>query len=270
MRSLKVQILLKIPLACLAAFLALASIFILPLFHATRSKPTPIIAHKIQLARIGTTDAQPAKPAAHQGATRLHASSSPRQPQLKPLVKPAKIPSPAPTKAFIRPPPIQLPVQQSVAPSPVQQSVAPSPVLIPESLASTEPIVSESSDFGPEPAPQLPQSSDSQAASASPEPGTPLATSLKYPPTPIRQRKPIYPQRYKNQGISGFVVAQFTVKASGSVDAITITESSPQGFFDDSAKRAIATWKFNPGRNLVGAPIDCIVQIRLDFNVVSR
>ena len=146
MRSLKVQILLKIPLACLAAFLALASIFIFPLFYSTRTKPTPVIAHKIQLARIGTTDAQPAKPAAHRGDTAA-CVVFPKATAVKPLVKPAKIPSPAPTKAFIRPPPIQLPVQQSVAPSPVQQS-APSPVLHPESLASTEPIVSESSDFG--------------------------------------------------------------------------------------------------------------------------
>ena len=260
MTSSKTQILIKIPLACLAAVVALASIFILPLFHATRSKPTPIIARKIQLVRMGTTDIQSAMPATRQVPMRLQAFPSPRQAQIKPLLKPPKIPSPAPTQAFIRPPQIQLPVQQS----------APSPVPIPEPLVPTEPIVSESSDFCPEPAPQPLQSSASQTATPSQEPATPLATSLEFPPTPIQQRKPIYPQRYSSQGISGFVVAQFTVKASGSVDAISIAESSPQGFFDDSAKRAIATWKFNPGRNSTGEPIDCIVQIRLDFNVISR
>jgi protein TonB len=261
MTSSKAQILIKIPLACLAAVVALASIFILPLFHATRSKPTPIIARKIQLVRIDASGAQPHAPAARQAPTRLHASLSPMQARIKPLLKPPKIPSPTPTKAFIRPPQIQLPVQQSAAPSPVS---------IPEPLVPTEPIVSESSDFGSEPELQLLQSSALQNAATSQESATPLATSIEFPPTPIRQRKPIYPQRYVNQGIGGFVVAQFTVKANGSVDAISITESSPQGFFDDSAIRAIATWKFNPGRNSTGEPIDCIVQIRLDFNVVSR
>ncbi|HPY89973.1 MAG TPA: TonB family protein [Lentisphaeria bacterium] len=261
MTSSKAQILVKVPLACLAAFLALASIFILPLFHATRPKPPPVIARKVQLARIDTTDGRPANPAVRQAPARVRASLSPRQPQFKLPSKPPKIPSPAPTKAFIRVPQIQLPALQPVTASPVP---------IPEPLAPTEPIVFESSDFGPVPAPQFLQSSASQTAPVTEGAGTPLATSLKYPPTPIRQRKPTYPQRYRNQGISGFVVAQFTVKASGDVDAISITESSPQGFFDDSAKRAIATWKFNPGRNLAGEPVDCIVQIRLDFNVVSR
>jgi len=244
-------------LACLAAFLALASVFILPLFQTTRPKPTPIIVRKIQLVRIDVTDGQSTKPALRQAPMRLQASPS-RQPQIKPLLKPPKIPSPAPTKAFIRPPQIQPPVQQSIAPAPVPIS---------KPLEPIGPIVSQSSDRSPELEPQL---SVSQIALPSQEPAAPLATSLKYPPTPIRQRKPTYPQRYSSQGISGFVVAQFTVKASGSVDAISITESSPQGLFDDSAKRAIATWKFKPGRNLAGEPIDCIVQIRLDFNVVSR
>jgi protein TonB len=261
MTSSKAQVLLKVPLACLAAFLALASIFILPLFHATRSKPTPAIAHKIQLVRIGTTGTQPGNSAARQAPTRLQASLSPRQPPTKPLLKPPEIPSPAPTKAFVRAPQIQLPVQQSAA-------LSPAPIL--GSLEPTEPIVSQASDYGPDQGPQLPQTSASQAAPSAQESATPLATSLTYPPTPIRQRKPLYPQRYSSQGIGGFVVAQFTVKASGNVDAISITESSPQGYFDDSAKRAIATWKFNPGRNLAGEPIDCIVQIRLDFNVVSQ
>ena len=269
MISSKAQILLKIPLACLAAFVALASIFIFPLFYSTRTKPTPVIARKISVVRldntVGTQSQSGKSTAAPRVPPRLQSSAFPSRPQIKPLVKPPKIQSPTPTKAFIRDPQIELPVQQAVTPSSV-------PIFQP--LEPTQPIVSQSSDFALDLEPQFPQFSISQTDLPSQEGDgtgdTPLATSLKYPPTPIRQKKPIYPLRYSNQGIGGFVVAQFTVKASGDVDAISITESSPEGIFDDSAKQAIATWKFTPGRDLAGEPIDCIVQIRLDFEVVSR
>ncbi len=266
MISSKAQILLKIPLACLAAFVALASIFIFPLFYSTRTKPTPVIARKISVVRldntVGTQSQSGKAGASRRAPARLRASPYPSRPQVKSLVKPPKIQSPTPTKAFIRVPQIELPVQQAVVPSSV-------PIFQP--LEPTQPIVSPSSDFALDLEPQFPQFSISQTDLPSQEGGdTPLASSLRYPPTPIRQKKPIYPLRYSNQGIGGFVVAQFTVKASGDVDAISITESSPEGIFDDSAKQAIATWKFTPGRDLAGEPIDCIVQIRLDFEVVSR
>lgn len=57
----------------------------------------------------------------------------------------------------------------------------------------------------------------------------------------------IYPFEAKRDGRSGTVLVEFTVDESGAVISPRVVESSDR-VFEDSAVRAVAKWRFEPGR----------------------
>ena len=71
---------------------------------------------------------------------------------------------------------------------------------------------------------------------------------------PTRFITPRYPPGVEQQGIEGYVVVQFTVTDSGSVQDIVINESEPLGIFDNEALAAAARLRFEP-RIIFDAPV---------------
>ncbi|HBY39264.1 MAG TPA: hypothetical protein DEH24_07605 [Alteromonas sp.] len=63
---------------------------------------------------------------------------------------------------------------------------------------------------------------------------------------PIVRIKPAYPADAKAQGVEGAVVLEYGITPNGTVENIRVIESIPAGVFDDSAKLALAQWRFVP------------------------
>ena len=83
---------------------------------------------------------------------------------------------------------------------------------------------------------------------------------------PIVRIEPQYPREALIEGISGYVVVEFTIEPDGSVSDAKILESQPRRMFDRNAVRAIYKWKFKP-RIVDGKPIARRATQRLDFNL---
>lgn len=83
---------------------------------------------------------------------------------------------------------------------------------------------------------------------------------------PIVRIEPQYPREALVEGISGYVVVEFTIQADGSVADPKIVDSQPRRVFDRSAIRAIYKWKFKP-RVVDGKAVVRRGSTRLDFEL---
>lgn len=63
----------------------------------------------------------------------------------------------------------------------------------------------------------------------------------------VFKRSPIvYPELARRQGVSGYVVMNVLIDASGNVEDVEIVESKPEEIFDLKADSTIRRWKFEP------------------------
>ncbi len=83
---------------------------------------------------------------------------------------------------------------------------------------------------------------------------------------PIVRIEPQYPREALIEGISGYVLVEFTIEPDGSVSDLKVLESQPKRMFDRNAIRAIYKWKFRP-RIVDGKPVARRATQRLDFNL---
>ena len=81
---------------------------------------------------------------------------------------------------------------------------------------------------------------------------------------PISTPAPEYPREASMAGTTGYVVVAFTLNVEGVPQDITVVESSPPRVFDQSARRAVARWRFQPVV-VGGQPVERKVQRRIDF-----
>ena len=63
---------------------------------------------------------------------------------------------------------------------------------------------------------------------------------------PIVKVAPQYPRHAAQRGIEGYVVLEFTVTASGTVDDPRVIEADPPHVFDQAARRAALKFKYKP------------------------
>lgn len=63
---------------------------------------------------------------------------------------------------------------------------------------------------------------------------------------PIVKVAPMYPESAASRGIEGYVLLQFTVTETGSVENPQVIEAQPPGVFDDAAKKAVLRFKYKP------------------------
>ena len=64
--------------------------------------------------------------------------------------------------------------------------------------------------------------------------------------TAIVKIPPQYPQHLLNKGTEGWVLVEFTITASGTVEDIRVVDGEPKRVFDKAAIRSIKRWKFQP------------------------
>jgi protein TonB len=78
-------------------------------------------------------------------------------------------------------------------------------------------------------------------------PGFVRSDLLDNPPRPRAQLAPVYPSEARRRGLAGEVVVEFLVDETGRVlDPHVLSSKSP--LFDDATLRAVAQWRFEPGR----------------------
>jgi len=63
---------------------------------------------------------------------------------------------------------------------------------------------------------------------------------------PIVKVAPQYPRRAMSKGIQGYVVLEFTVTKLGTVRDPIVLESSPPGYFEQAARKAVVRFKYKP------------------------
>lgn len=80
----------------------------------------------------------------------------------------------------------------------------------------------------------------------------------------VKPSAPIYPERLRQMWVQGFVDVQYLAAVDGTVRSIGILRSSPAVVFDDSARRAVESWKFRPATK-DGVPVLCRGSIRVRY-----
>ena len=83
---------------------------------------------------------------------------------------------------------------------------------------------------------------------------------------PIVRIDPQWPREALLDGISGYVILEFTIEADGSVSDAVVVESQPRRLFDRNAIRALYKWKFKP-RVVDGKPVARRASTRIDFEL---
>lgn len=85
-------------------------------------------------------------------------------------------------------------------------------------------------------------------------------------PMAVFKMKPIYPYRAKRLNITGKVDVKFLVDEKGYVSSIKILKSIPDGIFDESVRKALASWRFSPGE-FDGRAVSTWVVTTIEFDM---
>jgi protein TonB len=109
----------------------------------------------------------------------------------------------------------------------------------------------------PEPAPQQP---------TGPAKSTFRLGEVDQRPRLMSRVRPVYPYWARQQEITGKVVLKFLVNEKGEVEQVTVVESDPEGVFEESAKSAVRSWQFEPGR-VQGEKVKTWVTVPISFTL---
>lgn len=83
---------------------------------------------------------------------------------------------------------------------------------------------------------------------------------------PIVRIEPQWPREALVEGISGWVLIEFTINEDGTVSDPEVVDAEPRRMFERNALRAIYKWKFKP-RIVDGSPVKRRATQRIDFNI---
>ena len=72
---------------------------------------------------------------------------------------------------------------------------------------------------------------------------------------PIVKVSPIYPERARSLGISGYCVVKYTLTTTGAVSDPVAVDCLPKGIFEQASVKAIAKFKYRP-RMEAGMPLE--------------
>ncbi len=85
-------------------------------------------------------------------------------------------------------------------------------------------------------------------------------------PRLVSRVRPVYPYWARQKEITGKVVLKFLVNEQGEVEQVAVIESSPEGVFEESAKNAVRSWQFEPGR-VEGEKVKTWVTVPITFTL---
>lgn len=115
-----------------------------------------------------------------------------------------------------------------------------------------------------EPIPVVPQPPDPSYATATGTSWARVGGDVKAPVV-IERVQPTYPNDYRMARVSGLVIVEVAVTATGAIENVAILKSlGPE--MDLSARRAVRQWKFQPAtRN--GEPVPALVNVTINFQL---
>ncbi len=91
-------------------------------------------------------------------------------------------------------------------------------------------------------------------------------SDLDRPLISLARMPPIYPPVAKRRGIEGWVTVRFIVNTQGAVEDITIIESDPPDMFEQSVRKCVAGWRFQPG-TVEGRPVQVWAETTIRFEL---
>ncbi|MBC7359539.1 MAG: energy transducer TonB [Desulfacinum sp.] len=89
---------------------------------------------------------------------------------------------------------------------------------------------------------------------------------LDGPLTVLVRVPPIYPMNARRRGIEGWVKVQLVVDETGRVDHVEIVAAEPPGIFEESVRRCVAGWRFQPG-TVGGVPVRAKAETTIRFKL---
>ena len=87
------------------------------------------------------------------------------------------------------------------------------------------------------------------------------------PPRLLREVAPVYPASARNSGATGVVTVRILVGADGSVEDVTVVDSSDNSAMDSSVVTAVNKWRFSPAKDKYGQNARCRVTRAVSFNL---
>jgi periplasmic protein TonB len=63
---------------------------------------------------------------------------------------------------------------------------------------------------------------------------------------PASQARPVYPETALRKDVQGRVVLSITIMPDGTVRDVRVMNASPAGYFENSAVKAVKTWRYRP------------------------
>jgi protein TonB len=97
-------------------------------------------------------------------------------------------------------------------------------------------------------------------------PGAFEAGQLDGPLTVLARVPPLYPMGARRRGIEGWVKVLLVVDETGHVDGIEVVAAEPPGMFEESVRRCVAGWRFQPG-TVEGVPVRAKVETTVRFEL---
>jgi protein TonB len=85
-------------------------------------------------------------------------------------------------------------------------------------------------------------------------------------PIATLQMPPDYPFTAKRQGTEGVVSIRFLVTKEGEVSSFSVLKATPEGIFEEAARRSVLRWKFRPGLKNGGA-VNTWVEMDIEFEL---
>ncbi|CAM5203572.1 energy transducer TonB [Alishewanella longhuensis] len=85
--------------------------------------------------------------------------------------------------------------------------------------------------------------------------------------TPLVRAEPRFPTEAARQGISGWVMLNFSIDESGSVTDVSVVAAEPKDIFEREAIRALRRWKYQPQLVEGKAVKQSNLQVQLDFQL---
>lgn len=160
------------------------------------------------------------------------------------------------------------------------EEAPPLPEPIPEPVPTPEPVPEEPEPNKPEEILTTTVSEQIAAPQPTPEPkrmekkpNPQLQKSIAATKTPnvpqpvvIRNTPPFYPETARRSGWEGRAVVRVEVSADGLPLSVTLAKSSGYGVLDQSALRAVKSWRFKP-RTVGGVTMTGTVDVPVNFSL---
>ena len=97
--------------------------------------------------------------------------------------------------------------------------------------------------------------------------GEPGAASNDGDVLPLVRIEPQYPRKAAMQGLEGWVLLEFDVNHSGSVENVKVIDAKPRRVFNSSARRALLKWKYKPKISDGKAERQSGLKVKLQFKL---